>query len=102
MRILWTISFCGHCPDFINNPCVAGFMVELALLSAIVRNGLHIERMPIKSGMKLIMFDDEYPTIKTEITGRPVLYCPKKYNYRIIDGLVVWVEPIGKKKTKEK
>jgi hypothetical protein len=43
--------------------------------------------------MKTIMFDGEFPDFNME--RELVLYCPLKFNYRAIDGIIVRIAPVG-------
>jgi hypothetical protein len=90
-------DFLKSLPDYINNPSVTGFMIEQAVLSSIVSNGLAIGG-GIGKPMRLIMFKDDIPQFRTDITDQPVLYCPRKFNFRNIDGIIVSVEPLQKRK----
>ena len=74
--------------DNINNPSVAGFIIEQAVLSSIGSNGLAI-RECINQPMTIVIFEAEYPEFRIDLTNTRVLYCPKKFNFRAIDGLIV-------------
>ena len=85
-------DFLTSLPDYyIDNPCVTEFMIEQAILSSIVSNGLAIGES-IGRPMMLVMFKDEFPKFRTDVADQPVLYCPKKFNFRGIDGIVVSIE----------
>ncbi len=74
--------------DNINNPSVAGFIIEQAILSSIGSNGLAI-RDCINQPMTVVIFEAEFPEFRIDLTDTRVLYCPKKFNFRAIDGLIV-------------
>ena len=67
-------DFLTSSPDYIDNPCVTGFMIEQAILSSIVSNGLAIGES-IGRPMMLVMFNDEFPKFRTDVADQPVLYC---------------------------
>jgi hypothetical protein len=81
--------------DYINNPCVTRFMVEQAVLSSIELKGLAAALGERNSSMTVVMFHDAFPKFRTDTnsTIKPILYCPQKYNFRGIDGIIVWIEP---------
>jgi hypothetical protein len=88
-------DFLRSLPDYINNPCVAGFMIEQAVLSSIGSHGLAIGTS-INKPMQVVMFEDKFPDFLTNKTDRPVLYCPRQFNFRGIDGIIIRIEPEGK------
>ena len=68
-------DFLTSLPDYyIDNPCVTEFMIEQAILSSIVSNGLAIGES-IGRPMMLVMFNDEFPKFRTDVADQPVLYC---------------------------
>src|SRR5437667_11106762 len=79
------ISLSNH----INNPCTTGFIMEQAILSRISFSGLNIAGKDINTSMSVVLFSDNFPSFRTDITGQPILYCPQKFNYRGIDGIIV-------------
>ena len=94
--LMWEVNFADT--DFLTslrmfttNPSVTGFMIESAVLSSIRSHGLAIGAK-IKRPMKVRLFADLF-NIATDITGEPVLYCPKKFNHPAIDGIIVLIEP---------
>ena len=95
-------DFLTSLPDFIDNPSVAGFMIEYAVLSSIRSNGLPIGPKII-GPMSVIIFEDDILQFRKDIIGKSVLYCPRKFNFKGIDGVIVQIEkkrPKGKKKRK--
>jgi hypothetical protein len=84
-------NFLTSLPRFINNPSVAGFMIEKAVLSSIRSNGLAIGA-GIHNSMEVVMFRTKFPPFKGGPTDRPVLYCPEQFNFPTIDGIVIWLE----------
>ena len=74
--------------DNINNPSVARFIIEQTILSSIGSNGLAI-RDCINQPMTVVIFEAEFPEFRIDLTDTRVLYCPKKFNFRAIDGLIV-------------
>src|SRR5438045_1657097 len=74
--------------DNINNPSVAGFIIEQAILSSIGSNGLAV-RDCINQPMTVVIFEKEFPKFRIDLIDTRVLYCPKKFNFRAIDGLIV-------------
>ena len=74
--------------DNINNPSVSGFIIEQAILSSIGSNGLAI-RDCINQPMTVVIFEAEFPEFRIDLTDTRVLYCPKKFNFRAIDGLII-------------
>jgi len=78
-------------PKKITNPCIAGFMIEQAVLSLIVHNGLNITP-ELNNPMGHYFFEGEFPSFNTT-KGKPVLYVPKVFNFRNIDGIIVYTAP---------
>src|SRR3954453_3008194 len=66
-------------------------MIEHAILSSIRSNGLAISA-EIGKAMEVRLLKD-LSDIKTNITGTAVLYRPKKFNFRAIDGMIVLIKP---------
>jgi len=92
-------DFLRSLPDYINNnPSVAGFMIEQAVLLSIKSNGLAIGA-DISKPMKLVVFTGVIPRFHLDITGKPVLYCPDKFNFPGIDA---HVEPQRSQKRNQK
>src|SRR5436305_13688873 len=86
--LVWNEDFADtDFPHFINNTSVAGFMIEHAVLSSIRSNGLAIDA-GIGKAMEVRLLRN-LSDIKTRITDTPVLYRPKKSNFKAIDGMVV-------------
>jgi hypothetical protein len=101
--LMWEVNFAdtnflASLSTFITNPSVIGFMIESAVLSSIKSHGLAINAK-IKQPMKMRLFADLF-NIATDITGEPVLYCPKGFNHETIDGIIVFIEPNKPKKKK--
>jgi hypothetical protein len=94
-------DFLKSLPNCINNPSVAGFMMEQAILSSIQSNGLAVGGL-IKKPMTLVMFDGKFPKFKTGITNTPMLYCPRQFNFRGIDGIIVLISKPEEKRLKQK
>jgi hypothetical protein len=92
-------DFLTSLSSFIDNRSVAGFMIEHAVLSSIRSNGLAISAEIGKAmhARLLLSLSD----IDTDITGTAVLYRPKKFNFKAIDGMIVLIEP-GEKDAKKK
>ena len=78
-------------PNFINNPSVTGFMLELSVLQSIAQEGLRFERTLAKS-MTMTPFVGDFPSFDTT-TNERVLYTPRTFNFRCIDGVVVRIGP---------
>ena len=97
------MSFSRALPDFINNPSAAGFMIEYAVLSSIELNGLAIGAT-VQKPMDIIIFKGATPNFRKDITNRPVLYRPHKFefNFKGIDGVIVRIETRPKLKRKRK
>ena len=83
-------NFLTSLTDFIDNPPVAGFMIEHAVLSSIRSNGLAIDA-EIGTPMELRLLG-EPPNFATDVTDKPVLYRPNKFNYKAIDGIIVLIK----------
>src|ERR1700722_13373751 len=84
-------DFLASLPEFIDNQSVAGFVIEYAVLSSIQSNGLAIsaglgKSMEVKVCAKL-------RDISMDITDQPVLYRPRKYNFKAIDGIIILIKP---------
>jgi hypothetical protein len=43
--------------------------------------------------MPVVLFPDNFPNLGADITKKPILYCPQKFNYRAIDGIIVRIGP---------
>jgi len=71
--------------EYISNEAVTGFFIEENLLSTISLTGQEIGRN-ISKPMHTEMFRG-YPTFV--ITEEPILYCPIRFNFRAIDGIIV-------------
>ena len=66
-------------------------MIEQAVLSSIQTRGLAIGGNIYKS-MELVMFDGPFPNFRTDQQNTTVLYCPRRYNFQGIDGIVVSID----------
>lgn len=87
-------------PNYVSNPCVTGFIIEQAILSSIVLEGLNITP-ELNRPMEVAFFQADFPSFNTTTNG-PVLYIPKVFNYRNIDGIIVRIAPKPRgKKTKQ-
>jgi hypothetical protein len=78
-------------PSLIHNPSAVRFMIEHAILSSIRSNGLAINA-GIMRPMKVRLLR-EPSDIKTDIRDEPVLYWPEKFNFEIIDGIIILINP---------
>src|SRR5438270_8118859 len=78
--------------NHINNPCITGFIIEQAILSRISFSGLNIAGRDINTSMSVVLFSGSFPDFQTGTTGKSILYCPHKFNYRGIDGIIVRIE----------
>ena len=85
-------DFLESLPDYISNPCVSGFIIEQAVLSSIATSGLDIKKPEINRSMNVVSFQGRRPNFHTE-TKKPVLYIPQVFNFRGIDGVIVWIGP---------
>jgi hypothetical protein len=86
-------DFLTSLPNFIDNPSVVGFMVEHAVLSSIRSNGLAINA-GIGDAMDVRLLRG-MSDIRTDITDKPILYRPQKFNFKAIDGIVVLIKSDG-------
>ena len=100
-RVRFDKGFSQSLPKYISNPCVTGFIVKQALLSSIVLEGLNITP-ELNHPMEVAFFHANFPSFNTTTNG-PVLYIPKVFNYRNIDGIIVWIapKPINKRAKQE-
>src|SRR5438270_6723922 len=78
--------------NHINNPSITGFIIEQAILSRISFSGLNIAGRGINTSMSVVLFSGSFPDFQTGTTGKSILYCPHKFNYRGIDGIIVRIE----------
>ena len=85
-------DFLRSLPDYINNPSVSGFIIEQAVLSSIATSGLDIKKPEINRPMNVVSLQGRRPNFHTE-TKKPVLYIPQVFNFRGIDGVIVWIGP---------
>ena len=85
-------DFLRSLPRYINNPSMAGFMMEQAIISWIAKHGLYVGSLKNKK-MEVIVFAGDYPKWRTDITKQPVLYYPKEFNFPAIDGIIVLIGP---------
>ena len=86
-------DFWGSLPGHINNPCTTGFIIEQAILSQISFSGLNIAGKDINTSMSVVLFSGNFPRFRTDITGQPILYCPQKFDYGGIDGIIIRIGP---------
>src|SRR5579871_1744671 len=82
------IKFLESIYNNINNPSVTRFIIEQAILSSIGFNGLPI-RDCTNQPMTMVVFEEEFPKFRIDLINTRVLYYPKKFNFRAIDGLIV-------------
>lgn len=92
-------DFLKSLSNFINNPSVTGFMIEYAVLLSIGSNGLAIGAT-IQKPIDMIIFTEATPNFRKDITDRPVLYHPGKFDFKGIDGVIVRIETRPKLKGK--
>jgi hypothetical protein len=78
-------------PSFIDNRSVAGFMIEHAVLSSIRSKGLAIGE-GIQKSMDLRPLTVP-PEFEKAVTDEPVLYRPRTFNFKAIDGIIVLIKP---------
>jgi hypothetical protein len=97
-------DFLKSLPQYINNPSVTGFMMELAVLSSIASTGLKLVesndlKIPaeINSPMEVNLFRGRIPNLDPNTEG-PVLHVPQAFNFRAIDGVIVLKESRGRTK----
>jgi len=77
--------------DYISEEAVVGFMIENAVLSSIRSIGLAINA-EIAKPMALRTLTDP-PIFEMDVWDKPVLYRPKPFNFKAIDGMIVLIEP---------
>ena len=77
--------------DYINEKTTVGFMIENAVLSSIRSIGLAINA-EIAKPMALRTLTDP-PIFEMDVWDKPVLYRPKPFNFKAIDGMIVLIEP---------
>jgi hypothetical protein len=85
-------DFWNSLPDYINNSCTTGFIIEQAILSRIAHSGLNVAGKDIHKPMSVQLFSGSFPNFRIDTTN-PILYCPMKFNYRGIDGIIARIEP---------
>jgi len=74
----------------IDNPSVTGFVMEHIILSAILSKGLRIgDGMAQRMELRLL---EPSPEFDKTVTNGPVLYRPRRANYRAIDGIIYWAK----------
>lgn len=78
-------------PEYTTNPCVTGFVMEQAILAWILLQGLNITPK-LNHPMGVTLFQDDVPSFDTT-KNDPVLYIPKVFNFRNIDGIIVYTGP---------
>ena len=77
---------------------MTGFIIEQAVISWIVHNGLNVGQLKNQQ-MTVTVFEGDRPNWQNDITKKPVFYYPRAFNFRAIDGIIVW---IGSKPKTEK
>ena len=87
-------DFLKSLPEYINNPSVARFMMEMAVLSSIQSTGLKLAvlaelKIPaeINCPMRANLFRGRIPNLDSN-TEKPVLLVPQAWNFRAIDGVI--------------
>jgi hypothetical protein len=70
---------------YIDNPSVTGFLIEMAVLASVAKGRLNIEGT--RKAMRTFLFPDEFPKFDKNVGL--ALYCPLRFNFRGIDGIVV-------------
>jgi SAP domain len=98
-KVHFAEDFLRSLPQYISNQSVAGFMIEQAVLSSIALNGLNVKR-EINRPMEVVLFQD-IPRIYSN-TKEPVLYLPRVFNFRAIDGIIIWIGPKPKTQRKKR
>jgi hypothetical protein len=83
---------------FIDNKSIAGFMIEHAVLSSLQLNGLSISEN-LRTSMKLRVLRDPF-SFNDDFTKKPVLYRPKKCNFKAIDGIILLIKDANKARKK--
>jgi len=86
-------------PEYTSNPSVTGFIIEQVILSWISQKGLNITP-ELNQPMGVTLFQDDVPSFDTTKNG-PVLYIPKVFNFRNIDGVIVRIGPKAKMKRRQ-
>ena len=78
-------------PDFINNKAITKFLIEYAVLSAIRRNGLAINK-GVGKGIQVKRLKGT-SDLTMGVTGKPVLYRTEICTFPAIDGMIVLIKP---------
>jgi hypothetical protein len=89
-------NFLKFLPKFIDNGPTAGFFMEYAVLFYLRLNGIPCHEY-LGNNMEVINFDTDIPEIRKDIIGKPVVYHPTKYNYKTLDGIIVFIKEAEKK-----
>jgi hypothetical protein len=79
--------------EHVNKPCTTRFIIEQAILSRISFSGLNIAGKDINTSMPVFLFSGNSLKFRTDITGQPILYCPQRFNYRGIHGIIIQIGP---------
>jgi hypothetical protein len=87
------VDFLMSLSKYIDNPSVAGFMVEKAVLSSISLYGLNI--VGIQGSMKVESYKGRIESLY--LKGDLVLHLPGAFNYKTIDRVIVWKASDGEK-----
>jgi hypothetical protein len=87
-------------PDFITNKAITGFLIEHAVLSAIWRNGLAINK-GVGTGMQVKRLKGP-GDLTAGVTAKPVLYRPEISNFPVVDGMIVLIKSEGDEGVKPK
>jgi hypothetical protein len=90
-------NFLLSLPHFIDNEAITGCMMEYAVLSSIQSKGLNIGEA-IGTSMELRTLEGP-PEFEKAPEDKPVLYRPRKFNFKAIDGVIILIKS-GKRKAK--
>ena len=66
--------------------------IKQYILSRISFSGLNIAGKDINAPISVIIFSSRFSGFRIDNTGRPILYCPAKFNHPDIDGIIIRVE----------
>jgi hypothetical protein len=94
-------NFLKLLPRFIDNGPTTGFFMEYAVLFYLRLNGIPGHQY-LGNNMEVITFDTDIPEIRKDIKGKPVVYHPTKYNYKTLDGIIIFITEAQKSDLKQK
>jgi len=84
-------SFLSSLVDFISTPPIAEYVIKYAVLFSIRLNGLAIGMGIGKSvEVRLLTVPANF---LTDVTDKPMLYRLKTFDFKTVDGIIVWVTP---------